>query len=252
MYRGSPQANVHTSFPESLENLCRGERLLSLDQSVAAVHECHVRPECRPRLGHLDSDDAAAENREPRRYLRRGRRLDVRPRTGVPEPRDVRNESRRAGSHDHGLSRHQLLVADDDATFPVESATSTDERDSARLEPRHLPGVVEAGDHVVAPFEHGGDIDRPDLQAGDARNLTCELDRAQESLRRHARIERALTPDEPVFDDRHREAVLTEPARCHLSCHPGADHHHVELAHAALPVECRNSVRRAVTALLSA
>ena len=93
----------------------------------------------------------------------------------------------------------------DDPPLAVEPPAAADERDAVLLEPRQLTRVVEVRDHLVAPREHGRHVDRPDLEAGDARDLALELDRAQQRLRRHAGVVRALAADEPVLDDRDRE-----------------------------------------------
>ena len=51
---------------------------------------------------------------------------------------------------------------------------------------------------------------------------------AQESLGRHATVERALTADQMAFDHGHAQPRLAEPARADLAGRPGADHDRVE------------------------
>ena len=110
--------------------------------------------------------------------------------------------------------------------------TPAHERDVAFLEPRQVRAVVEVVDHLVAPCEHGRGVDRRDVEAGHALHLVGELDRAQQRLRRHARVVGAIAADERFLDDRHGQAVLAQPACHHLAGRAGADHHYVEFAHA--------------------
>ncbi len=202
------------------------------------MDERHLRAEGRPRLRHLDTDDAAAEDREPRRHLLGGRRLDVRPGAGIAQAVDVGDQRARPGRDDHGLARDELLAVvratfDDDPALAVEARAATHERDAVLLEPRQLARVVEVRDHLVAPREHGRHVDRPDREPGHALDLTLELDRTQECLRGHAGVVRALAADEPVLDDRDRDPVLAQPAGHDLAGDAGPHHHHVELAHGA-------------------
>ena len=63
-----PSSPSRTSTPPSrsaVVDLRARERLLALDQPLAAVHERHLRAQGRPRLRHLDADHAAAEHEQP-------------------------------------------------------------------------------------------------------------------------------------------------------------------------------------------
>ena len=112
------------------------------------------------------------------------------------------------------------------------------ERDAAVGEPRDLGGVVEVVDHLVATREHGRDVERPGRDPGDAARLGGEVDRAQQRLRGHARIEGALPADEALLHDRHLEPRLAQTPGEDLARRSGTDHDHVELAllHSPPPV----------------
>ena len=119
-------------------DLLAGERLLALEQPIAAVNERHLRAELRPRLRHLGTDDAAAENREPPGSRLRCRRLYVRPRAGLGQTGDRRHEWRRSGRDHDRAPRDERLVADANPPLTLEFAAATHERDIARVEPRDL------------------------------------------------------------------------------------------------------------------
>ena len=73
----------------------------------------------------------------------------------------------------------------------------TDQRDTAVLQPRNLPGIIQATDDLVAArqdrvhIELAGDRLRG---AGNPAGLSQRLGRAQQRLGRHAGVVRALTP----------------------------------------------------------
>ena len=70
--------------------------------------------------------------------------------------------ARRAGRDDDGPARGQrLLSLDVDLQLAGDPRAAADERDAVLLEPRQLRAVVEVVDHLVAPGEHGGGVDRP-------------------------------------------------------------------------------------------
>ena len=117
------------------------------------------------------------------------------------------------------------------AALAGQPAAAAHERDASLLEPGQLTAVVEVRDHLVAAREHRGHAERAELEPGYAGDLTCELDRAQQGLRRHARVEGAFAADEAVLDDRHLQPSLTKTAGADLTRSAGSDHHHVELAH---------------------
>ena len=134
--------------------------------------------------------------------------------------------------------RLDLLVADGHPPLAGEPPVAADQLDPALLEPRQLRVVVEVVDDLVAAREHGRDVELAGHglgRAGDALGLGERLVRAQQRLRRHARPERALAPDEPVLDDRDLQPVLGEPPRRHLARRPGADDHHIEAPHGRPP-----------------
>src|SRR5436853_454636 len=69
----------------------RRERLLAAEQARQRLDDRHARAETRPRLPQLGADDAAAEHEQPLRDGTGGRRLPIRPRRGLREPRDRRD-----------------------------------------------------------------------------------------------------------------------------------------------------------------
>ena len=114
------EPEVDASLAQRVGDLLGRERLLPLDEAVAAVHERHLRAERRPRLRHLDADDAAAEHEEARRHLFRGRRLDVRPGLRLAEARDVGDRRGAARRDDDRAPRSEHGGADDDPPLAVE------------------------------------------------------------------------------------------------------------------------------------
>src|SRR3954451_24756019 len=141
------EADVDATFLEAFEHLSAGERLLTLDQPLAAMDEGHLRAEGRPRLRHLDPDDSATEDREARRHLLGSRRLDVRPGAGSAEAFDVGDQRARSGGDDNGLARDELFAVvraalDNDAAVPVEARAATHERHAVLFEPWQLARVV--------------------------------------------------------------------------------------------------------------
>ena len=96
-----------------------------------------------------------------------------------------------------------------------------------------MSGVVEVVDDLVAPLEHRAHVEVAGhglAHAGDAPHLGQQLARAQQRLRRHARVERALAADQLLLDERHLEARVAEPPGADLAGGAAAHHHHVELA----------------------
>ncbi len=231
------QPHVHAASAQRLEHLRTRERLVAGEQSVAAMDERHVRAESGPGLGHLDADDASAEDREPPGDLARRGRLSIGPRPRVAQSGDVRHASPRPrGDHDR-LARDERLVSDHDASLAVDPPVTADQRHVVLLEPGELGRVVEVVARLVPPGEHGSDVDRTDREARHAAHLMRQVDRPQQRLRRHAGVERALAADELLLDEGDRDAVLSEPSRRHLARGAGAQHHHIELAHTAPPVD---------------
>ena len=225
------EPQVDAVLAKRVGDLLARERLFALDQPIAAVDERHLRAQGRPRLRHLDADDAAAEDREPAGNLLRGRRLDVRPRSRLGEARHRRDRRCAARRDDDRLPRDERLVSDRHATLAVEPAVSADEGDTAVGQPGHHRRVVEVVDDLVAAREHRRDVELvADAHALHPRRLRPDLDRPEQCLRGHAGVERALAADQPLLDDRDGYARLAEPPRDHLARCPGADHDHVELA----------------------
>ena len=234
-HRGRQHAEVHLHalLLQRLADVLARERLLTPDQPVAALDEAHVAAEARVRLRHLDADHAATEDHEPLGHLLGGRGLAVGPWLHVIEARDRRDQRRRAGRDDHGAPRHQRFVADLDPALAVEAAGAADDRDAAVLEPGLHVRVVEAVDDLVAAVEHRADVEVAGHRLAHARDparLGEQLAGAQQRLRGHAGVERALAADQVRLDDRDVEARLPQPARGDLAGRPGAEDDHVEFA----------------------
>ena len=117
------------------------------------------RGEC---LRHLDADDAAAEDQQAVGDRLGGRDLAVRPRRGVAQAVDRRDQRVAAGRHDDGAARDELVVADRDR------ALAGDAR-AARGRPRRrdpsshgqLRAVVEVVDDLVAAASTAGTSSSP-------------------------------------------------------------------------------------------
>ena len=169
---GRAKPHVDTGVPKRCENLLGGERLLALDQPVAAMDERDRRAERRPGLCHLDADDPAAENGEPCGHDFGGRRLDVRPGACRAKAWDVGDERRRPGCHDDCLLRREHLLPHEHAPLAVEPSAAAHERDATLLEPRQVRSVVEMRDHVVATVEHGLHVEGADDEARNTMRLT--------------------------------------------------------------------------------
>jgi hypothetical protein len=116
-----------------------------------------------------------------------------------------------------------------------------DERDVALVEPGKLVGVVESVDDLVTGAKHGLDVERADdrlSRAWEAPSLGENLRRAEETLRRHARVVRALPADQVAFDEDDREARLSQLAGADLARGSAAHHDHVEPLLAHVTVRC--------------
>ena len=160
-----PQAHVDAGAAQRLEHLLARERLLALDQAVAAVDQRHVRAERRPGLRHLDADDAAAEDREPRRH-----------RASPSSPRCSSTASRRAGRGCPGRaasspSRPRRRGAPTSVSSPTVDAPSLARRSAPRPRTSVTPCCSSHGSCAASSRlwitssrrrEHGRDVDRPD------------------------------------------------------------------------------------------
>ena len=148
------EAPSRTSTPSSrsdVEHLLARERLLALDQPLAAVDERHARAERAPRLRHLDADDAAAEDGEARGHAfavvaslfvhgRASRRPGMSGMSG-----------RRAGrDHDRAARDERLLSLDGDAALAGERPRPRTSVTPCFSSHGSCAAVVEIVDHLVA------------------------------------------------------------------------------------------------------
>ena len=127
------------------------------------------------------------------------------------EARDVGDRRRAPGRDDDRLAARR------GRSSPTTTRRSPSSRPCPRtsvtprsVEPWDLGGVVEVVDHLVATGEHGRDVERPGRDAGDPPRLGGELDRPQQRLRGHARVEGAFPADEALLHDRHFEPRLAQ------------------------------------------
>ena len=112
--------------------------------------------------------------------------------------------------------------------------------DAALLQPRQHRGVVEVVDDLVAPAQHGLDIQRAGRRLArtwHAPRLLEDLPGPQQRLRRHARVEGALTSDEMALHQRDLQPALADTTRAHLTGRPGADDDDVDLVHRPDPTQ---------------
>ena len=117
-----------------------------------------------------------------------------------------------------GTASAQEVLPDRDPALAGELARPADQLDPALLEPGKLTRVVEIVDHLVAPAQRGIDVELPRDHLADTRDpldLGAQLAGAQQRLRGHARVVRALAADQVLLDQRHLEAAFRQP--------PGAD-----------------------------
>jgi hypothetical protein len=223
----------HAALLERLAHVRGRERLLVRDQPIAALDQRDLRPERRERVGHLDADDAAAEDEEAPGHGLRRRDLAVGPRLGIAQAVDRRDQRIAAGRHDDRALRDQLVIADRDPALAGDAPGAAHDRDVAVAEPRKHPAVVEVVDHLVAATQHGPHIEVAADRlrgAGDPPRLVDDVGRAQQGLRGHAGVERALAADQMALDERDVHVALTQAPRDDFSGRTGPDHDHVELS----------------------
>jgi hypothetical protein len=148
-----------------------------------------------------------------------------------------RRHRRAAADRDHNrLSRLEHSIADAHAPLAVQPTAAPYDRHVALCEPGQLDRIVELVDHLIAPREHGRDVEPAGhslARTRDPPDLREQLGRPQQRLRRHAGVVGALTADQLLLDDRHPQARFAQPPGGHLAGRASADHNDIELlAHA--------------------
>lgn len=81
--RAGARAEVDAALAQRLGDLLARERLLACQQAWQRLDQRQLGAERRPRLRHLDADNAATQDHQPCRHDLRGRRLAVRPVLGL-------------------------------------------------------------------------------------------------------------------------------------------------------------------------
>ena len=218
----------------------------------------HLRAERAPGLRHLDADDAAAEDREPRRHLAApsspcgsstaSRRAARGCRARAPSSRSRRRRPRRASA---------LLPLDVDlqlrrrcAPRPRTSVTPCcSSQGSCALSSRSWITSSRRASTAAAsigPTARGRARAAPRWRArpvAAAPSTACRRSSEQSP------------PTSACSTIGHGEAVLPEPPGGHLAGRAGADHHNVEFAHAPPVVGSRGdryvSARRRAVVLLA-
>ena len=235
---------VRTSTPASRSAASTSAEANGSSRTItrgAPSSRTNCRPERRPRLRQFDADDAATEDHERLRGRLGGGRLTVPPWFRLDQARDRRHDRPTPGRDDDGLRCDQHVLADRDAPLAVELRVAAHKLDTALLQPRHVAGVVQVVDHLVAPREHGRHVEPVGVNAGNALRLGKQITGAEQRLRGHARVEGALAADEVLLDERDREPALTEPPGSDLAGRAGADDDDVEAAfgHASSVADAR-------------
>ena len=199
-------------------DLVARELLEGRDQPVLGLHQGDAGSKGRVGLGQLASHRPAAQHEEPAGDLGRGRGLAVGPGGELGEAVDRRHHGRCAGGDHHRLAGDELGVPGPDAAVAVQPSLATEQLDAPLLQPGQLARVVTVLDHLVAAGQDGRGVQVAAHRLRRARypaRLGQRLRRAQQGLRRHARVIRALAPDQVALDDRHLQPALGDA--------PGAD-----------------------------
>jgi hypothetical protein len=189
--------------------------MLAFDQGDLAAQRLE-------RLGHLDADQAAADDDHAPGDLLGGRRVAVCPQAlNLLKPFDGGDQGHRAAGQDHRPPGFELLVPDHDASFAGEPPTSANKRHPVGRHPGHQVRVVgraavlACADDLVAPAQHGATSRQP-FTASRAPRMRRASPSASYGRRsafegRHAQwahsppMSRSSTPTPPRDHDRRAE-----------------------------------------------
>ena len=131
---------------------------LAREHVSAALDEHDLAAEPAYGLRHLDADRAAAEDDQPARDGRHGRRLAIGPdAVELAQPGD-RRDHRVGAARDDDVLGGVTHPVDLDRARPGEPAGPSQQRDAVVREPALLPGVGVVGDHEVAPGQGRVDV----------------------------------------------------------------------------------------------
>ena len=199
-------------------DLLAGERLLRSEEA-AARDQVHVGTEPGVRRRHLSAHRAAAEDRQRHRHPLHARRVAARPRLALAKTGDVGEQRRRPRAHRHRVPGREdgdrsVVGGHGDLLGRGDRGPAAHQVDPGSAEPLDLAVVLPVAGHVVAPPQHGGDVE------GAGHGLPCAADPlrraqcrrgAQQRLGGDARPVGALAPDELGLHDHGAQTALRGP-----------------------------------------
>ena len=229
---------VRTSTPRSPQrvgDLLARERLLARRAARGPPRPGSPSSRARPTPARARRRPRRRRGRAAAPGHARGRRLPVRPRIGLGQAGDRRQRGPRSGatitaSRARRAARRRRGYGARRPAAP-RPRTSVTSRSSSQ------GSCTESSSKWITSSrrrKHGLRVELPvDGLAGTGHPLRLgqRLVRAQQRLRGHAAVVRALAPDQMRLHDRHVQAGLAEPPGGDLARRTGADHDDVELAH---------------------
>ena len=139
------------------------------------------------------------------------------------EPVDRRNRAPDAGGDHDRLARHEHVVADLHPPLAVERPSPRNSSIPRSSSQGSWPESSRSWITSSRRSSAASDVELAGHRLGGARHpphLGEHLGRAQQRLRRHARVVRALAADQVRLDDRHLQAAVGEPPRADLARWP--------------------------------
>ena len=183
-----PAQHCDTEFLERGGHELAGKRLLGAEQ-VRAGDDRHRGAKALIRGRHLDSDHAAADDREPPGRDLGTRGIPTRPGPDIRKARDVGKQRVGPDTHRDRVPGGVDSVVDSDLLLAGDSRVAAHERYSRRLDPLHLARVIPVAGETITAGEGGRHIQfaghglpRPTDSLRCAQHDAA----AQQRLRRHA------------------------------------------------------------------